>query len=175
MSKIYAGFIASAAFLSAQPSIAQILTPPGTWEFEGTAMVDKVPAPPFPCSVTITLTVPNDAPDPHGTYPHGDGINTADLDAAPGDPLCNTLVISSNPHAAEVATILGATVVTIKDVRITSITAGGCSGDIPMTFEHSTNILQVASILPADPAGSGDCSIFGSASLVSPGDVDIDF
>jgi len=173
MSRISAIFFATAAFLGAQPSSAQILTPPGTWAFEGTAMVQKVPVPAFPCTVAITLTVPNDAPDSDGSFPHGDGIDAAELAATAGDPLCDLLVISSNPHAAEVATILGTTVVTIKDVNISSITAGGCSGDVPMTFENSTNVLQVASILPANPANSGDCSIFGSASLVSPGDVDI--
>ena len=174
MKKIVMAFMASASLFAAQTANATTYTPAGTWTFSGTVQVQKGSGPVLNCAATVVVTVPNAAPDAHGSASHGHSA-TANVSLAMGDLGCITVGITSNPHTVSATGSGTGAQVTIANVYAdTTITPGDCAGNLTATFANGTpDTLTVATTLPAVTPGTGDCTIDGVLDLTSPSDVNI--
>lgn len=179
MKKKILAFVAGVPLLAAQAASAQILEPDGNWTFQGTVMVTGLGAGPFPCTMNVSILVPDNSPHPplsgHPAGPHGHGVTSVDLDVIAGDPRCGLVGIRSNPHSATVAQTGLDTIITLQDVDLGTISIGGCFGDVALKFEDSPDLLKVDALVPEYSPGTGVCKIVGSASLFSPVDVSVTF
>lgn len=178
MQKSVAIILIGTSLFWGQAASAQVLTPDGPWTFQGTVMVTALGNGPFPCTMNVSMNVPDDSGHApmagHPAGPHGHGVTSVDLDVIAGDPRCSFANIRSNPHAATVANVGTDAVITMKDVDLGTISIAGCFGDVDLTLEDNPDLLKVDAVVPEYSPGSGSCHIIGSASLLSPVDVGVD-
>ncbi|MCH8686511.1 hypothetical protein [Pedomonas mirosovicensis] len=136
--------LASAFFI---PHVANAAVPTGP--FYGTVVVHKGLT--LTCDIEITI-------DTSGTP------DLAYISLVPGDFLC-AFVDLGGPYPVTITESSPGSssgTYTIYGVEVTTITSGGCEGDVSGTWSGTT--LDIDAVLPPADSGTGDCSIEGSAS-----------
>ncbi|WP_332820346.1 hypothetical protein [Sphingopyxis sp.] len=156
MKKVIALMMGSVAMFTAQAANATTYSPTGAWSFSGTVDVNK--------GIALTCTLDLDATTTSSTATATPALSGGAFG------LCGTIGFTGAPY--NVSYNSSTSTLTIEDVYVNTITSGDCAGDISGTWDEVNNTITIDAVLPA-VSGGGDCTIAGTISLTSPGDVSI--
>lgn len=153
------------AFAFSQTANAAIFQPAGVYTLSGTVTVEKDLAP-LECELEVTITVPEDAPDSHGSFSHGDSA-TATAQFVGGDFGCTFIDVAGT--ADVIATAAGGQEYLTFDhwVITPPFSSGQCDGTITaawfdLSAGASPSYLEASSPLSDSTATAGaDCKIVG--------------
>ena len=156
MGKITTFMVAGIAMMTSQMAQAEIYRPPGTWVMTGPVTITPSTGVKYSCTLTLTVTVPNDAGDSHGSAPHGD--TAWGVPSASGGFPCSMVNFNAPPYKFSYVTIssLDGTL-TLNNVDITGcplVNIDGLWQGLPMTWDINATF--------------GSCAIVGTLSVTSP-------
>ncbi|MGH6616331.1 hypothetical protein [Sphingomonas sp.] len=132
-----------------RPADATTYTPAGTFVLQGTGL----------CTLTVTITVPDAAPDVHGSASHGHSATAVPVLGPPSSSLCASATFVGAPYAVSYnGGNLSITGVTLNTV------AGNCSGDIGGIWDDIAKTLTVTQSLGG---GAIVCNVRATLNLIS--------
>lgn len=142
---------------------AATYAPAGSFTFQGFVVFKKGLT--LNCTLKLFITVPEAAPDSHGTFSHGHSATVTPVLSAPSNILCPTITFSGTPYVFT----SDASYVNISGVVINTIVPGGCSGMIQGTWGGNSTTPRFISLNASLPGGgtSDPCLITGTLNQVS--------
>jgi hypothetical protein len=155
--KLVSALCASALALAGTGTAnATTYTPAGTFVLQGAVVFRQ--GIPLNCTLKITVTVPQAAPDIHGTASHGHSATAVPQMLAPAT-LCPTITFSGTPYPVSYDGIN----LTLSGVVVNTPFSGtGCSGPLNGAWDNMTKKLTFNTSLPG---GSPPCMIVGILGL----------
>ncbi|MGH6616326.1 hypothetical protein [Sphingomonas sp.] len=150
------------AMANIQAASATTYTPAGTYVFQG--LVNTVKGFTLTCILTVTITVPESAPDADGTASHGHNATATPILSA-GNALCPVQMFSGAPYPVSFD---GATI-SLNGVGYRAFGPGDCTGTL--SGQWNGNIATPRTItfntsLPGD-GGTAPCRFIGNLNQVS--------
>lgn len=127
--KLISAICASAlALAGADSAHATTYTPAGTSVFQGTVIFTK--GAPFSCPFKITITVPQAAPDAHGTASHGHVATATPVFSG----ICAATAFNNIPYPVS----FDGTNISLQNVLMIFVAPGTCSGTIVGSWGGNT-------------------------------------
>lgn len=172
MKNVSALILGASALAMTPTANAAIYQPPGTYVFSGSVTVEKDLAP-LQCDLQVTIVVPDDSPDAHGTFPHGDSA-TATAQFTGGDFGCTAIQVLGQ---ADVIALMAGSLERLRFDGweiIPPFSSGTCTGSITVdwfdaTASASPSRMEASSPLSDSTATAGaDCKIVGELEQISP-------
>jgi len=166
-------FLGISAVAFSQTANAAIWQPPGTYEFTGTLAVEKDLAP-LQCDAKLVIVVPNDAPDAHGSFPHGDSATVTAVFTG-GDFGCTFIQVQGT------ATVTGSISGGQEYVTVTGwnivppFSSGTCTGAITAEWNDAspagvspTEIVLSSPLSDSTATAGAPCKMAGTLVQTSP-------
>lgn len=153
---------AAVAVANIQAASATTYTPAGTYVFQG--LVQTVKGFTLTCILTVTITVPESAPDADGTASHGHNA-TATPVLTTGNALCPVQMFSGAPYPVS----FDGTSISLNSVAYLAFGPGGCTGTLSGKWSGNTaspRAILLNTSLPGD-GGTAPCRFTGNLNQVS--------
>lgn len=154
----------AAAIMGAQAANATTYTPAGTHTLTGTVDVSKSLGT-YTCTLTVTINVPEAAPDAHGTFSHGHSATVTSAVLSGGFPCGAIGVAITNGGVITFDDSVSLPKIIVNGVSISAPLSGGtCDGTLTGRWDNATRTLY----FNPPESNVATCKIDGSITATGP-------